>query len=75
MLPEFACTEDATSPGLKPTWFAEAVETLKALPAIRASAYTDTPGSDDAVDSSSVSLAGFRKLALDPYFAPIRSLP
>jgi hypothetical protein len=71
MIAETGSIEDSADPDRKGRWFADAEKAIKArFPLLRALVYFNTiaDGADWRIETSRASIAGFRQLALDPYF-------
>jgi len=69
---EYGCVEQGVNdPNGKAAWFADAGATMKAWPELRFACYSHVTASgyDYWVDSSASSLAAFKALGADPYFA------
>jgi len=70
---ENGCVEHGTDPDAKATWFVGAETTMKAWPELKATLYShvwsDRDGLAYSVDTSTASLASFRAVGLDLYFA------
>ena len=68
---EYGTGEDPEVEGKKAQWFANAADTLKDWPLIKAVSYFDVARTCTRfVDSSPSSLEAFRNLGADPYFNP-----
>jgi hypothetical protein len=71
MIAETGSVEDSAAAGRKGSWFDDARNTIKSrFKRIRALVYFNTPADDSdwRIETSTSSVDGFRKLALDPYF-------